>query len=502
MSLLPPAAAVVPRPTTPARLLPPAARQQLALEAPAGQPITARADQPHVRRKVVDQLRHHAHDALDRAFAPPPTEPPPRLVGLPITTTWLRQLVLGLTLVCHGSSRGVRERLNDLFDYPLSVAAVHHSLHQAVASARQVTAPQDLAAVRRGAHDQIFQAGRPVLVGADVASTYCYLRCPEGHRDADTWGVRLLELTERGFRPDAAIADSASGLRAGHAEALPDVPCRGDVFHALQTATPLARYVEKRAYQAIATRRRLEGRPARTEHRHGRKDLSLAAQLRYAREAATPAVILAEQVAALIGWLRQDVLAVRRPGYANRCALYDGSVAALRRREPHGPHRSRPVRCLPENQRDDLLAFAPQLDADVQALAAECAVPAALVEEVRHVLSVPSRGPPRWPHDKALWDRGGCRYGVLRAAVAELLGGVVRASSVMENLNSRWRNYVFLRRPLGGDYLALLQFFWNHRRLVGREHRGRAGTSAAELLTGQSPPRWLELLGYTRFSQN
>ncbi len=38
--------------------------------------------------------------------------------------------------------------------------------------------------------------------------------------------------------------------------------------------TPLVRYLENRAYDAIATRSRLEGRQARTEHRHGRKDAS------------------------------------------------------------------------------------------------------------------------------------------------------------------------------------------------------------------------------------
>ncbi len=110
-------------------------------------------------------------------------------------------------------------------------------------------------------------------------STYCYLLSPEEHRDADTWGVRLLELSARGFRPDATIADFAGGLRAGQAEALPGVPCRGDIFHALQTATPLVGYLENRAYEAIATRSRLENRQARTEHRQGRKDASLAGQL-------------------------------------------------------------------------------------------------------------------------------------------------------------------------------------------------------------------------------
>jgi hypothetical protein len=104
--------------------------------------------------------------------------------------------------------------------------------------------------------------------------------------------VRLLERTERGFRPDATIADFAGGPRAGQAAALPDVPCRSDIIHALQTATPLVGYLDNRAYDAIATRSRLEGRQARTEHRHGRKDAALASQLRYARVAETQSLAL------------------------------------------------------------------------------------------------------------------------------------------------------------------------------------------------------------------
>src|SRR4051812_22531663 len=203
MCILPPATTVVPPPPGPARGLPAAARRQLALDALAGQPVADLAAQQQVSRQFVYRQLHQAHDALDHAFAPPPDDPPQLLFWLPVTRPWLRQLVLGLTLICHSSVRGVTELLDDLFDSPLSVGAVHNILHQAVATARQRNAQQDLAPVRFGAHDEIFQAGRPVLVGADVASTYCYLLSPEAHRDADTWGVRLLEVAARGFRPDA-----------------------------------------------------------------------------------------------------------------------------------------------------------------------------------------------------------------------------------------------------------------------------------------------------------
>jgi len=90
----------------------------------------------------------------------------------------------------------------------------------------------------------------------------------------------------------------------------------------------------------------------------------------------------------------------------------------------------------------------------------------------------------------------------LSVAVAAVRAGVVRASSVIENVNSRLRGYFFLRRELGADYLSLLQFFLNHRRLLRSEHAERADQSPAELLTGAAHAHWLELLGFSRFVRN
>ena len=80
-----------------------------------------------------------------------------------------------------------------------------------------------------------------------MASTYCYLLSLEEHRDGVTWGVRLLELCDRGFAPKAIICDGGSALQAGQALALPDTPRRGDVFHALKEATALVTFLENRA---------------------------------------------------------------------------------------------------------------------------------------------------------------------------------------------------------------------------------------------------------------
>jgi len=86
--------------------------------------------------------------------------------------------------------------------------------------------------------------------------------------------------------------------------------------------------------------------------------------------------------------------------------------------------------------------------------------------------------------------------------VLVLLWDTVRASSLVENLNSRLRNYFFLRRHLGPDYLALLQFFLNHRRFVRSQRPERVGKSPAQLLGSSPHPHWREMLGYVRFSRN
>jgi hypothetical protein len=359
-----------------------------------------------------------------------------------------------------------------------------------------------LATVHIGAHDEIFQAGVPVLTGCDVQTTYCYLLSAEEHRDADTWGVRLLELADRGLCPQATVADGGSALRAGQEVALPGVPCYGDVFHIqYEELGPLLRAADSRAYKAIEAKAKLEKQLATPGKWRDKHKQSLTQKLRYARVEEAEAVALAEDVALLVRWLREDILAVSGPAHAVRLELYDWVVCELRARQGRWEHRLRPVCVALENQRDNLLAFAARLDDDLATLAQVCVVP---VEQVREALQVHLLGEAdrrRKPREAALSGALGERYHHLALGVAAVARSVVRASSVVENLNSRLRSYFFLRREVGLDYLALLQFFLSHRRFVRSAHVGRVGKSPAELLRGQAQGHWLELLGYQRFTR-
>jgi hypothetical protein len=490
-------------PHWPAQRLLPQQRQDLAVQVLAGaQGVSDLAREHEVSRKFLYQQADTAREALSQAFHPQPKDADV-LFYLPVTKAWLRQLVLALVLVCHAPYRAVVELFRDLLDWRIALGSVHNIVRSAVEPARAISGRVDLAGVHDGALDEIFQAQKPVLVGVDTDSTYCFLLSLEQHRDADTWGVHLLDLVAQGFQPQGTVADAGTGLRAGIAEALPHVPCQGDVFHILTDLKKVVSFLENRAYGAIETTEQCERRRDRlrrpTKRRRAQSAHGPAQRLRRARIASADAVALAEDVALLVGWLRHDILTVAGPCYTQRCDLYDFVVAELKARAWKCPHRLEPICVALENQRDDLLVFARRLDEDLEQLGQELQVSAELARCVLKTQSRDERDPRRWAEEAALRKELGGRFHAVQFAVAAVAEETVRASSLVENLNSRLRSYFFLRRHLGPDYLALLQFYLNHRRLERSDRPHRQGKTPAELLTGQPHPHWLEMLGYTLF---
>ena len=155
-----------------------------------------------------------------------------------------------------------------------------------------------------------------------------------------------------------------------------------------------------------------------------------------------------------------------------------------------------------DNERDNLLAFAVELDRELAALAREWQIRVTTAREVLQVnpcrRGTRSDGVVRWPCERrsegviteyvppcSSFPNGSCGPAVWsRTSTADC--------GPTSSCDDNW----------GGDYLALLQFFLNHRRYLRSEVPGRVKKSPAEVMTGEPHAHWLELLGYTRFSRN
>src|SRR3954449_10516198 len=332
--------------------LPESERKDLAVLALARSATVSELAVRHgVSRKFVYQQTHKARVALDDAFtATMPDDA--MLFELTVSKTWLRQVIVGLALICHSSYRGIVEFLRDLLGVAISVGTVHDVLQSATQQAGAINQEQDLSGIRVGLHDEIFHGGKPVLAGVDAHSTYCYLLAAESHRDADTWGVHLLDAARQGLRPAYTIADAGQGLRAGQRAAWGDTPCHGDVFHIQRQCEGLANTLARLAKGATSRCKTLQAKIERDAARRHPDD-QLASELALARQAETKAHRLARDIRTLIQWLSHDVLALAGPMLATRQVLFDFIVEELSYREAEDVRRIRPLRVALQNQRND-----------------------------------------------------------------------------------------------------------------------------------------------------
>ena len=477
--------------------LSPTDRQHLAVKMLAQtEPVAQIARDNEVSRPFLYRQKALAAEGLAAAFDPPGSEDSSVLFHLPVTHTWLQQLVVGLVLICHSSYGGVVELLRDLFDWPISIGTVHNRLREAADRAVALNSQADLSGIRVGLHDEIFQGRMPVLAGVCAFSTYCHLLVSAEHRDKVTWGYHLLEAQERGFCPDRTIADDGKGLRAGQELAMPGVPCDGDVFHILQDCKDLSRHLKRKAQEAGTRVRKLEEKIAKAQAKG--KSHPDVQHLEPARQEEQEEIALATDVQTLVDWLHHDVFALAGPEYRVRWELLDFIMAELQQREERSA-RIAIVRRALDNQGEQLLAFSRRLDDKLAAIAQKADVPLYWVRQVCLLQRKSAEGNAYWQRWNELHHQLGRKFHPIIAVVEGALAETPRSSSLVENLNSRLRGYFFLRRQLGGPYLELLRFFLNHRRFLRSRRPERVGKSPAELMTGKEHPHWLELLGFERF---
>ncbi len=117
--------------------------------------------------------------------------------------------------------------------------------------------------------------------------------------------MRLLEVHEQGF--DRRGRRRQRPL-AAQAEALPDTPCRSDVFHAVAEVQKVVTKLENRAYQTLTTCVNLAKKQANFQKSNGRANGSYAKQLSDATPKQDQAIAVADDVAVLGRWLRATIL--------------------------------------------------------------------------------------------------------------------------------------------------------------------------------------------------
>jgi hypothetical protein len=350
--------------------------------------------------------------------------------------------------------------------------------------------------------DEIFAMHTPILVTIDARSTTILNIELASDRSADTWRAHFEALADHQFFSLGMASDRGLGLVAGYQAACDMALWVADYFHEFRDLFEVLHQLERKAYAAI-------GQEDDAAHKFARakSEANLAKRLHQydtAHHACEQAMALYDQLAMLLHLLREALQLCSPHGRlrtvenvrAELTLLFD-MIAALDCAAI--THTLKPLRTA----LDDIVApfvQAEAMHAELRAVVPHDALDCLVLAWHHDHLVYQSGSKPKRYHQKERDFWWACAEGLLgnafdplKALVFDKLDTIVRASSLVEMVNSLIRPYLnSCKGQITQETLNLIMFYHNHRRYKSGKRQGKA---PIELLTGEPlEASWWELL--------
>jgi len=191
--------------------IPPEAKRAMAMQAIGKRQTIAEISRHfYCSRTTVHEQKRRALQAAADAFEEGDEH---ALFTLAVTRSFIQKTVAALFLICRSSYRGIMDFLESVLGYSLALGSVFNILDAAADKATAINDDYDLSPIRSSAADELFHWNRPLLTTVDIESRFCALLAKSEDRDHESWAIHLLYLQDRGYAPDACVADGAKGLR-------------------------------------------------------------------------------------------------------------------------------------------------------------------------------------------------------------------------------------------------------------------------------------------------
>ncbi|MCH9664452.1 MAG: transposase family protein [Gammaproteobacteria bacterium] len=479
------------------RRLSPECKKSIGQQAVSGSNVSQVAQRHEVCRNTVYTQKRRALAALDDAFLAADSDEFV-LFNLPVTKPFLRQVVLGILMICKGSYRSTQMFLQSLFDTEMSIGTIHNIHDAASQKATEINASYSLQSIKQSASDEIYHRNKPHLAVVDVRSRYCASLAQEDSRDAETWAIHLLDLIEQGFQPEVNISDQGSGMASAFKEILPDTEHRFDHFHLIKGGKELVRYLKNIMESAITHQIKLHERMERAKQKG--KGNTLSVKLAKASRDSAQAEAIYRHVSTLNSWLQYDILQLPGHNPVDREMLFDFVLEELSTVADTLPRIKEFVASL-THQKENLLAVSHVLNREFQQIAIRYRVTEQDVWDVCYVARYDIQASNYHYKADALASQLGPQFEEIEDEVLSVIAVTPRCSSMVENFNSRLRPYLDSRKQITSKRLELIQFYLNHQVFLRSQHDYMQGRTPAEVLTGTPHPNWLEMLGFQRFKQ-
>lgn len=454
----------------------------------AGENISELAREYDTNREFVYTQRDKVRDTLHQYFnAPKLTEP-----VLILDKEFLERTVIGCMVICKGSTEDTQEFLDKVYDIQISTGTISNIINKAADKAKEFNKSIPLDKIKIGAHDEIFQAGTPVLVGVDVYSTFIYLMQGSETRDSTDWALPLLYKMDQGLNLETSVNDGAPGLKKGLKDVFPDINIQSDVFHAIYKISLGISTLERSAYKAINRMYDLEIKCLKAFDRNKDKYLD---KYEKAHTEAERAIEVYDQANILYQWIR-EALKVGGLSFEDRMYVLEYAAHELSILSKSNEYLVKGIKYLSKHK-EGLLYFVQAAQEAIKALASEEGIDIRALKLMWEQYTYPEDSPYYNIMEGEIGQLLLGEYTQIREKFDQLMSKIVRASSIVECINSLIRPYLFLKRVVGNKFLELLQCYFNTREYKRSRVPGRKGKSPIELLAGEEQSDFFESLGFS-----
>ena len=456
--------------------------------------MTRIAQEYHISRTFLYQLSWAAQHHLEELFSDPQhlIEPP----DFPIEP-WI--LMLRLEGNCSIPSLS---SIFKHFDYqPSSVGYLSESL-QDYGRCVPSTLSMPHQKVVFYLSDEIFAIRAPILVTIDAQSTAILKIELASDRSAQTWETHFQDLGSHRFHSLGMASDRGVGLKAGYQAACQDGFWVCDQFHEFQDLFNRCHHLERQAYGAIG--KEIE---AAETFANAKSEANLQKRLEHyeqTRQACEHAIERYDQLNLLLGMLSEALYLCSNLGRLRTVegVRSDLTVILNLMEDINDAKLPKLLKSIRAHMDDILVPFrqVERIHTDLLEVMPEEIVDALALAWHHDHLFYQSRGKKKQYHrrESDYWlnfSEGilDDQFDELKAQVFEKLDSIVKASSLVEMVNSLIRPYLnSCKGQITQETLNLIMFYHNHRRYKSGKRQGKA---PIELLTGEAlQGDWVDLL--------
>jgi len=461
--------------------------------------VTQLASAYGVSRTFLYHLRETSRGAMELALACGQPGRPRLSSAIEVDKNRLDRGIVTLAAVGGCSIEQTQRVMNELLDVSCSVGYISGVIQAAEEHATRANAAFIPCHRVTLAADEIFDGSQPHLVMVEPSSLLIMELSRQEKRDPITWGVTFLDCAKRGVKIEKVVSDGAQGLKKGITESELGIEHQLDLFHTLWETLRVESWLEREAYKAI--RREIERYKVIDSAKRERVFRKRYEEWEKAVMTMENQIEMYEMYSWLVKELREGLEFVDAESGFLR-SVYEMEavvkvVAELMREIPHPKVQAVALRL--ERQKVELIKYLEPLQEELAQLEAQvgnselvrlCLKEWRLERDATHKgkgerLETCRERLQAW--EKAVVKR-------VRETVRWLLGKVVRASSLVETVNSWLRPFLWRRKGNGRGIYNLLRLCWNTHRFERGKRQGFTPLQLAGILVNTDD--WLELIGF------